>query len=331
MSVAAKLTRRAALLVAAGAALAAAAASAPAAEPLRVAAAYTVPVGQQWVSRVHRALEAARDRGDIVYVHSESVAAADYERVLRDYAEAGNDLVVGEAFALESAARRIAADYPDTAFLMGSSLGPSPPNFSVFDNLIHEPAYLTGMIAGGATRSDVVGMVGGHALPEVNRLMNAFMAGALSVNPDARFLVAFIDSWDDPPKAGQAARAMIDRGADVIYAERIDAADAARERGVRAIGNVVDSSADYPGTILASALWHMEPTVDRAVAAVVAGRFEPADYRRFSTMAYGGSSFVVDEALADAASVAAARDREREIRDGRFRVEIDDAEPRSSL
>ena len=122
------------------------------------------------------------------------------------------------------------------------------------------------MIAGGTTKSNIIGMVGGYAIPEVNRLMNAFMAGALSVNPDAKFLVTFIGSWYDPPKAKEAAFAMIDAGADVMYAERFGVSDAAKERGVKAIGNVIDTSADYPGTILASALWHMEPSVDTAIA-----------------------------------------------------------------
>jgi len=225
----------------------------------------------------------------------------------------------------------VAADHPDTAFLMGSSFGPSPPNFSVFDNHIQEASYLTGMIAGGATETGIIGMVGGYPIPEVNRLMHAFMDGALSIDTEVKFLVNFIDSWDDHARARQEALAMIDRGADVLYAGRFGAADAARARGIKAIGNVIDTAADYPGTVLASALWHMEPTIDRAIAAVAAGRFEAADYGSYSTMAYGGASLVVDEALAEAESVAAAKAREREIRDGRFRVEIDDSEPTSSL
>jgi basic membrane lipoprotein Med (substrate-binding protein (PBP1-ABC) superfamily) len=173
-------------------------------------------------------------------------------------------------------------------------------------------------------------MVGGYAIPEVNRLMQAFMAGALSVNPDVRFLVEFIDSWDDHAKARAEALAMINRGADVLYAERFGAAHAARERGIKAIGNVIDTAADYPGTILASALWHMEPTIDRAVDAIAAGRFAAADYGPYSMMAYGGASFVVDETLAGADSVAAARAREKEITSGRFKVEIDNSEPKSN-
>jgi basic membrane protein A and related proteins len=330
-TIAAKLssTRRAILVVAAT--IVAGAAAAQTKQPILVAAVYTVPVAQQWVSRVHEALNAAQDRGDIVYVYSDEIPNSDYAEVMRDYAESGADLIVGEAFGVEEAARVVAADFPDTAFLMGSSFGPLPPNFSVFDNFIQEASYLTGMIAGAATQSDIIGMVGGYAIPEVNRLMHAFMDGALSVNSDVKFLVSFIDSWDDHAKAREEALTMIDRGADILYAERFGAAEGARERGVKAIGNVIDTAGDYPGTILASALWHMEPTIDRAIAAVAAGGFEPADYGSYSTMAYGGASFVVDDTLADTASVAAARTRERKIKDGQFRVEIDDSEPRSTL
>ncbi|MBN9671212.1 BMP family protein [Roseibium aggregatum] len=322
-------------VLAAGLALTAAAGFSPvaavAADPIKVAAIYTVPVEQQWVSRIDKALNAAQDRGEITYTFSENVANTDYERVMREYAEQGMDLIVGEAFAVERAARKVAAEYPDTAFLMGSSFGPAQPNFSVFDNWVHEPSYLSGMIAGATTKSNVIGMVGGYAIPEVNRLMNAFMEGATSVNPDVKFLVTFINSWYDPPKAKESAFAMIDKGADILYAERFGVSDAAKEKGILAIGNVIDTAGDYPGTILSSALWHMEPTIDKAVGAVKGGSFEPADYGPFSFMGPGGGSFVVDESLAPADAVKAAKDKEQEIMDGLFRVNVNDTEPKSTM
>ncbi|MGE4052017.1 MAG: BMP family ABC transporter substrate-binding protein, partial [Piscinibacter sp.] len=79
---------------------------------LKVAAIYTVPVEQQWVSRIDKALKAAVARGEIEYVFSENVANADYERVMRGYAEKGHTLIVGESFAVEAAARKVAKDYP---------------------------------------------------------------------------------------------------------------------------------------------------------------------------------------------------------------------------
>jgi basic membrane protein A and related proteins len=319
-----------------GAGFAALAAAGPAfaqkAKPIKVAAIYTVPVEQQWVSRIDKALKAAQARGEVTYKFSENVANTDYERVMRQYAQEGNDLVVGEAFAVERAARKVAADYPKTAFLMGSSFGPTKPNFAVFDNWIHEPSYLTGMVAGKSTKSNVIGMVGGYAIPEVNRLMQAFMDGAKSVNPNVKFIVSFINSWYDPPKAKEAAFAMIDKGADILYAERFGVADAAKERKVKAIGNVIDTAKDYPGVILASALWHMEPTIDRAVKAVTAGTFEPIDYGQFSYMSYGGASLApLDTAMVSADVITLVQAKEKEITEGLFRVDVNDGEPKSTM
>ena len=121
---------------------------------LKVAAVYTVPFEQQWVGRLHKAFKAAEARGEIEYKASENVSNADYERVMREYSNAGNQLIVGEAFAVEAAARKVARGLSeDRTFLLGSSGKPQAPNFSVFDNYIQEPAYLTGMIAGGMTKT----------------------------------------------------------------------------------------------------------------------------------------------------------------------------------
>ena len=299
----------------------------------KVAAIYTVPVEQQWVSRIDKALKAAAARGDIEYVFSENVANADYERVMRGYAEKGNTVIFGESFAVEAAARKVAKDYPKVSFIMGSSGKPQEPNFAVFDNYIQEPAYLTGMIAGGMTKTNKIGMVGGFPIPEVNRLMNAFMAGAKEVNPKAEFMVTFINSWFDPPKAKEAAFAMIDKGADVMYAERFGVSDAAKERKVLAIGNVINTQAQYPDTVVASALWNMEPTIDAALKAVKAGQFKAEDYGKYSTMKFKGSelsplgSF---EKKVPADLVAKVKAKEKAIADGSFTVKVDDGQPKGS-
>jgi basic membrane protein A len=321
--------------VLAGAAALAAAFATPAfaQAKLKVAAIYTVPVEQQWVSRIDKALKAAVQRGEIEYAYSENVTNADYERVMRQYAEQGNTLIVGESFAVEAAARKVAKDYPKVSFLMGSSGKPQAPNFSVFDNYIQEPAYLSGLIAGGMSKSGKIGMVGGYPIPEVNRLMNAFMAGAKETNPKVEFTVTFINSWFDPPKAKEAAFAMIDKGADVMYAERFGVSDAAKERKVLAIGNVINTQDKYPDTVVASALWNMEPTIDLAIKTVKAGKFKAEDYGKYSMMKYKGSELSplgtfegkVPKAVAD--KVAA---RQKEILAGTFTVKVDDNPPKGS-
>ena len=154
--------------MAAAAAFALPAGRVKAAEPIKTAAIYTVPIEQQWVSRIHKAANAAKDRGDIEYVFSEKVSNTDYERVMREYCEAGHKLIVGEAFAVEDAARAVARDYPDRAFLIGSSFKPDSavPNFAVFDNYIQDASFLSGMTAGAMTQKKNIGMVGGYPIPE---------------------------------------------------------------------------------------------------------------------------------------------------------------------
>jgi basic membrane lipoprotein Med (substrate-binding protein (PBP1-ABC) superfamily) len=300
---------------------------------LKVAAIYTVPFEQQWVSRIHKALKAAEARGDIEYKATENVANADYERVMREYVAAGNQLIVGEAFAVEAAARKVAKDSPKVSFLMGSSGKPQAPNFSVFDNYIQEPAYLSGMIAGGMTKSNKIGMVGGFPIPEVNRLMHAFMAGARETNPKVEFTVSFINSWFDPPKAKEATFAMIDKGADVLYAERFGVSDAAKEKGKLAIGNVINTQDKYPDTVVASALWNMEPTIDEALKLVKSGKFVAADYGKFSTMKYKGSELAPLGTFASkvpADIMTRVKAREADILAGKFTVKVDDTQPKST-
>ena len=91
-----------------------------AADPIKMAGIYTVPVEQQWVSRIHQAAEAAKAAGQVDYTFTENVANTDYPRVMREYCEAGVKLIVGEIFGAEAEAREVCAEYPDVAFLLGS-------------------------------------------------------------------------------------------------------------------------------------------------------------------------------------------------------------------
>lgn len=299
---------------------------------LRVAGVYTVPVTQAWVGRIDSALKAAAARGDIDYTVVDNVAAADYERALRQQVAAGMRLIVGESFGIEAAARQVAREFPTTVFLMAGSGRPQAPNYNVFDNHIHEAAYLSGMVAAGMSTSGKVGLVAGFAVPEVNRLMNAFMAGVRDINPKAQFLVQFIDSWFDPAKARAAALRMVDQGADVLYAERPGVAEAAQERRVLAIGNVVDMQAQFPDTVVTSALWNMQPTIDAAVKAL-STRPWARDYGRYSTMRHGGCGLAplgTFESKVPAAVMDRVKARTAGIVSGAFAVRADPGTPRSS-
>jgi len=176
-------------------------------------------------------------------------------------------------------------------------------------------------------------MVGGYPIPEVNRLMHAFMAGAKETNPKVEFYVSFIGSWFDPPKAKEAAFAMIEKGADVMYAERFGVSDAAKEKGKLAIGNVIDTQAQYPETVVVSALWNMEPTIDTALKAVKAGKFKAEDYGKYSTMKFKGSEmskFGTFDAKVPKDIQAKVAAKQQAILDGKTKIAVVETEPKST-
>jgi len=303
---------------------------------IKVAGIYTQPIQQKWDARLHQALVAVAKAGDIDYVFSEKVANTDYVRVLREYAEGGASLIVGEAFGISKEARKVADDYPKVSFLMGDPFKPHGNNFSVFDNYIHEPCYLMGMIAGSMTKSNKIGMVGGYPIGEVNRLFNAFMAGALSVNPNAQFKVNFIGSWYDPPKAKEAAFAQVEAGVDVLYAERAGVVDAARAKGILAFGNVNDMNKEENGkdVVVTSALWHMESAINYAIAQVKAGQFKAEDYKNWTMMAKGGATlapYYEFDGKIDPAIKARVAETSAAIMAGTTTVKIDDNQPKSTF
>ncbi len=312
------------------------AAQAVAADKIKVAGIYTQPIQQKWDACLHKALQKAADAGSIEYVYSEKVSNTDYIRVLREYSEKGVDLVVGEAFGISRDVRKVAKDYPNVAYLMGDTFGPAEPNLSVFDNYIHEPCYLMGMIAAKLTKSNKIGMVGGYPIGEVNRLFHAFMAGAKSVNPDVQFKVSFIGSWYDPPKAKEFAYAQVEAGVDILYAERAGVVDAAREKGILAFGNVNDMNKEENGqdVVVASALWHMDSAVNHAINLVKSGAFKAEDYKEWTMMGKGGaslSSYYEFEDKIPADIKAKVEEAAKAIKAGTLTVKINDDEPKSTF
>jgi basic membrane protein A len=306
--------------------------AAAAAEPLKVAAVFETPIEEPWVNQIHVALLKAKNELGIVYDYSESVKSADFARVMREYAEKGYQLITGDAFGAERIARRVARDYPDVAFVFGSGIGPAEPNFGVFDNWIHEPAYLSGMIAGKMTKTNIIGVVAAMPIPEVNRLANAFYAGAKEVNKDVKCKFSFIGSFFDPPKAKEAALAQIEAGVDVIYAERFGVVEAAVEKGVLAISNMSDQSSLGPDTVITGPVWDMWPTIKQAVSLVNAGVYTAQDFGGFSYMSKGGSylaPYHKFETKLPAEVKEMVEKRKQEILDGTFRVDIDESIPKS--
>lgn len=288
--------------------------------PVKVAGIHASPVENAWNSVLHKALQDAAAEGVIEYVFSEGVSGTDYPRAMREYAEQGAKLIIGEAYAVEKQAREVAADYPETAFVLGSSGKESGDNFGVFGTWNHDGAYLAGMLAGKMTKSNVVGSVGAMPIPEVNMLINAFAAGVKTVNPDARHLVTFIGTFFDPPKAREAGLAQIDAGADILFGERIGTADAAKERGLKSVGSLIDYTPRYPDTVFANALWGFRPILNAAIADVSAAKPVGKDYTAFGLLKEGGSDVAYVKGVAPADAEAAMEAKRAEIKSGAFEV-----------
>lgn len=297
-----------------------------------VYAVYATAIEEPWDGVIHAALQDARAAGLITYEFVDDLGyAGDMERVMREVAEENApDVIFGDAFGNEEAVRRVARDYPDIAFVFGSGLGPVEPNFSVFDNWIHEPGYLSGLIAGNVSESGVIGVVGGYPVPEVNRIVNAFIVGAKEANPDVRVLVSFINSWFDPAAAKEAALAQLDAGADVLFAERFGVIEAAQERDAYAFGNMSDQNALAPDTVITGPVWHMEPLVRYVIDQVAKGSYTAQDLKDFTMMAKGGASLAplhgFEQSL-PADVIQLVRQRENEILGGLFRVPINEETP----
>ena len=327
----------AALIIAASVGLAQSpSAVAPVGPVLKVVGAYATPIAEPWDGVIHAALTAEQAAGKITYTYQDNIGYnGDMERVLREIAADSPDIIFGDAFGNADAVRAVAADYPEIAFVFGSDGGPSDPNLSVFDNWIQEPAYLSGMLAGGLTKSNIIGVVGAMPIPEVNRLINAYIAGAKSVNDKVDVKVSYIDSFFDPATAKEAAAAQIGAGADVLYAERDGVIEAAQEKGLIAIGNMSDQSSLAPGTVVTSVMWDMQPTVDYVINQVAAGAYTAQDLGNFSSYAKGGAMLApinttipggVPQDLLDKVTA-----KEADIKSGAFPVDVNEGTPDGSV
>lgn len=298
---------------------------------------FSTPIEEPWDGAVHRAVQALADEGKITYKHVDNVGTSGgMERTLRDIAQ--NDkpvMIVGDSYGNEDVARSVAKDFPKIAFVMGSGEAPVEPNYAVFDNWLQDPAYLAGMLAGGMTKTNTIGVVGGIPVPEINRIINAFVLGAQSTNPKVNVKVTFINTFFDPAKAKQAALAQVAQGADVLFAERDGVIEAAKEKGLLSIGMMIDQKDQGPESVMTSLVWNMQPTVEEAFKEVQAGTFKGVDMREYSFMKNGGSALAeintgVTGGIPDEL-VTKVKDQEQKIMSGEFVTPIDDSEPKGSI
>jgi basic membrane lipoprotein Med (substrate-binding protein (PBP1-ABC) superfamily) len=327
-----------ALAVGASVLLTSMATAAPAAKgKLKVFGAFATPIEEPWDGVIHAALTKAEKAGEIDYTFTDDIGySGNMERVLRQVAGKNKPhIIFGDAFGNEEAVRRVAKAFPKIAFVFGSGGGAASPNFSVFDNWIHEPAYLLGVLAGSLTKTNRLGIVAGFPVPEVNRLANGFIAGAHSVNKKAVIKVTFINSWFDPATAKEAALAQIGARVDAIYAERAGVIEAAVQKNILAFGNMSNQRALGPKNVVSSAVWNMNPTVTFVIKQVRGGTYTALDLKDFSMVGKGGASLAPINTKVKggvpAKLIAKVKALQAKIKSGNFRVDIDEAQPPGSV
>jgi len=255
----------------------AAAAPAPAA-PLNIAFAYVGPVGDGGWTFAHdnarKALE--KEFGDkIKTTFVESVPeGADAERVFRDMVGQGNKLIFGTTFGYMEPMLKVANDSKDVKFEHATGYKTAE-NMRTYDSRTYEGAYMAGVIAGAMTKSNTLGVVGSVPIPEVLRNINSFTLGAQSVNPKITTKVVWVNEWFSPPKETEAATALINGGADVLFQNTDSPAvlKTAQEKGKRAFGWDSDMTAYGPKAHLASATINWAPYYIKATQEALDGKW----------------------------------------------------------
>jgi basic membrane protein A and related proteins len=275
-------------------------AAAPAkAEPLKIAFAYIGPVGDGGWTFAHdngrKAIE--KEFGDkVVTSYVEKVPeSADAERVIRDMANLGNKLIFGTTFGYMEPMLKVANDTKGVKFEHATGYKTAE-NMRTYDSRTYEGAYMAGVIAGKMSKTGTLGVVGSVPIPEVVRNINAFTLGAQSVNPKAKTKVVWVNEWFNPPKETEAATALINGGADVLFQNTDSSAvlQTAEKMNKRAFGWDSDMTAYGPKAHLGSAVINWGPYYIKAVKEALDG-----------TWATGQSWWGVKEGAIDMVSIAA--------------------------
>ena len=320
------LTRRDALLFAAGLCGPIVRVFAQTAPPLRVAFVYVSPIGDVGWSHQHDLgrREMERALGDKVRTTAvESVAeGADSERVIRDLAREGHALIFATSFGYLEPTLRVAAEFPAIRFEHAGGYKTAL-NVNTYNARYYEGRYLAGMLAAAASRPGIAGYVAGFPVPEVVQGINAFALGMRAVDPKAVVRVLWLNTWFDPAREAEAALALVNQGADVLTNHSASAAvaEAAQKqfsvKGVRFVGYQSDMRAHAPDAQLAAVTHHWGRYYSGVARAVLEGRWTPQPV-------WGGlrEGMVALEAIdpkLPAAVRASVEARRQAIADGRFK------------
>lgn len=207
----------------------------------------------------------------------ESKKMDDYEPNLRSLADQKYDLIWAVGFLMTDALKNVAAQYPDVKFGLIDSVVDLPNVMSVTFKE-HEGSFLVGVIAAMTTKTKTVGFVGGMQFPLIEKFEAGFKAGVKAVDPAIKVLTAYTGKFDDPGKGKELALAQFSKNADVIYhasgACGIGVIEAAKEKGLWAIGVDSDQNALAPDNVLTSMMKRVDNGVFQGCEAVANGTYE---------------------------------------------------------
>ncbi len=260
-------------------ALACAMASGQAAEPLKVGFVYVSPIGQAGWTYQHDQARLALERTLGARVQTRYVEGvpegADAERVMRDLATQGHQLIFATSFGYLEPALRVAADFPQVKFEHAGGYKTAA-NLNTYNARFYEARWLAGWLAGRASKSGVAGYVAGFPVPEVVQGINAFAQGMRAANPKAVVRVLWLNTWFDPPKEREAALSLVHGGADVLTNHSGSPAvpQAAEEKGVKLIAYQSDMGRFAPKAQLAAVTADWSAYYLRQARAVIDGRWQ---------------------------------------------------------
>lgn len=232
-----------------------------------------------WNSGAYHGLEAIRDSIGGTVSHVEARTPGEQEEALRTYAAQKYDLVFGHGFEFQGAAERVSRQYPGTVFIVTSGERVAE-NVSPLIFRLSEASYLAGMVAGGMTRTNTIGFVGGIELPPIKLAEDAWEAGARAVNPAVTARSTYLNTFDDVAAGREAAIALIRAGADMLHHNADQAAlgafQAVKESsGAYIFGSNLDQKDLAPERVLGSAVIDLPRAFLLVAREVKAGGFKP--------------------------------------------------------
>ncbi|MGJ7522172.1 BMP family ABC transporter substrate-binding protein [Variovorax sp. LT1P1] len=256
--------------------------TAPAAPPLKIGFVYVAPLADAgWVHQHdegRKAVEAALG-AKVKTTFVENVPeGADAERVIRDLAQQGNQLIFTPSFGYMEPTLKVAKDFPGVKFESVTGYKTAP-NVATANARYYEGRYLAGVAAGRMTKTHVAGYVAGFPIPEVLQGINAFTLGMRSVDPKAQVKVVWLDAWFDPPKERDAAMTLFNQDADVIAFHTGSTAvmGAAQERGKMAVAYHSDMRKVAPDAQIVAVTHQWGGYYTQRARAVLDGSWKPGN------------------------------------------------------